>query len=287
MLKHTAVFAVGLIALAITQTAQAIPNCTRKPGSTSEISPAGTRQFPLSGPCHTLAIAPPAGTPITGFMLIVAAGGWNSNPQAVRNFHNAHAQRFANDGFFTYTVEHTPGTGTALGPNSGHTGFNNLAQHYDELRAFVDTLPNGAAYPICAFGESSGGNFALLLGVVKPGLNCIVTQGAPTDLRNVSDSMPAVVRQLAIDAFGVGNLPIYSPIAWADAGYLNNKVLLGHALVDPLVGSKQATDFCARRPASAQCYVLDTRNGTAPFTHALVTPAALNTFRAMERAFTP
>lgn len=287
MYRSWMMLALVLCASAIVRPAHAVPTCTRVPGATTEVSVSGTRQFPLSGPCHTLALAPPPGVPVVGFMMIVAAGGWNSNPQAVRDFHNRHAQRFANDGFLTYTIEHTPGTGTALGPMSGHVGFQNVVQHYDELRAAVDTFPNGSAYPICAFGESSGGNSALLLGISRPALHCIIAQAPPTDLRTVSSSMPAVVRQLAINAFGETNLAVYSPLAWPASTYLKQKILLGHGYGDQLVGRAQSLDFCASRVPTAKCYILDTSNGSVPWSHVLVTPSANNTFLAFQQLFAP
>jgi hypothetical protein len=265
----------------------ATPTCHRKPGATTESTPSGVRHFPLAGPCHVLALAPPAPRPVVGFMIIVAAGGWNSNPQAVRDFHNRHAQRFANDGLFTYTIEHTPGTGTALGPHSGHTGMGNVIQHYDELRTFVNSLPDAASYPICAFGESSGGNSALNLAVARPSLNCVIAQGAPTDLRTVSASMPAVVRQLAIDAYGESNLSTFSPLYWAQTSIaLRQKVLLGHGYGDPLVGREQSLSLCRAR-TSASCYLLDTLNGSVDFTHVRVTHAAAQTFLQLQAAFAP
>jgi hypothetical protein len=272
------------------QAAQATPTCYRNPsmGLTEYNNGVLLNTYPEIGPCHTLSLWPPSGVTVKGLMILIAAGGWHSQPQSVRDMHNRHAQRFANDGYITHTIEHTAASGTALNRPSGDVGMANVKQHYDELRAYVDAnFPNGTTYPICAFGESSGGNFAMLLGVTRPKLNCVIAQGAPTDLRTGAAGLTPYVRQLAIDAFGEANLAAYSPIAWPAASYLKQGVLLGHGAGDTLVGQVQATNFCNTRPSTTKCIILDTTNGTQPFTHINVTSAALSNWQAWMRYFAP
>ncbi|MGH8529988.1 MAG: alpha/beta hydrolase family protein [Nevskiales bacterium] len=187
--------------------------------------------------CRVELGVPPAGVPVKGMMLILAAGAWQSGPQIVDNFIGAGIPaRWNGYGWYTWTVELT----------NGQQGFFDAVQQFDFLRAYFDQNPGIASLPVCVWGGSSGGHFALLVGAIRPNVGCVVTEAAPTNLGQLTGfGLQLLQNNLAI--------PPAAYAAWSPVTYpqlANMPVLLGHSQNDPVVPANQATQFRSSHPNS-------------------------------------
>lgn len=244
--------------------AQAVPACRRQhipPVLAGSLDPsADYPPFPQEGPCYYEIGLPPSGTPVRGAMLMVGGGGFYSSPNMIKSVPapaspNAQvfklvAQRWNSYGWITYAVEHSP----------QGAGMFDVRAFFDMLRGYFDAQPGyGPNFPVCAWGGSSGGHFALMVALMRPRLSCVVTEAAPTRL----DQTTGVLRNIIDWAFtGIGlPLPAFSP---GDPGRpsppnLTMPMLLGHYRHDPLVPLAQGSGFAASHPSAALWIV---ENGT-------------------------
>jgi hypothetical protein len=257
--QHHFLFMLAAVALSVLapQKAEAAPWCYR------------ALLAGASGPCVAHTGYAHAGKPFKGWVMLVASGGWDSNPNGTLNYHNGHAEYFRYLGYNTYTVEHTPAYGGGLGEPIGHVSLANVIQHYDDLRAYVNTQPNGSTTPICIWGQSSGGHLSLLTARDRPSINCVVVQEAPTNL----ETLPSQAQALAARSFGSLRLREYSPIRY----YWNEgqHVLIGATWNDAWVGMQQSIDYKNNRPAG-YVKVYQHTNGDIPWAHGYVTQSSID-----------
>jgi len=198
-------------------------------------------------------LSPPAGL-VRGTILLFHKGAWAAEgPAAVRALRPV-AERFRGWGWRALTSTY-------------HNGRAGLA---DVLATFDYAEHRYGAAPICAYGESSGGYWALMLAVKRPRLRCVIASAAPTDLlawppevRNRSTR--AYVRHTLSAVFGSGRAALAgaSPVrAWRPG--MRVRLFLLYADDDPLVPPAQGT---AMRNRARGSVLLLLPSGALPWVH--------------------
>jgi acetyl esterase/lipase len=197
-------------------------------------------------------------------VILLHGGGWQPNPTGYRQ-QVTYAKAIEAGGVATVAVGYGPGA----------IGFRQIEDVYQTARqCFPDA-------PICAVGDSAGGNLALVLAAREPDLSCVIARAAPTDLTSLQSQGGTEAHQLAVDAFGEGGLNKYSPVR--QAGAIKAPVLLIMAQNDPLVPVEQGTELKRALPAT-QLMVLPP--GPVPFVHGLgVTQSSLQQSIQRETSF--
>jgi dipeptidyl aminopeptidase/acylaminoacyl peptidase len=180
-------------------------------------------------------------------VILLHGGGWQPNPAGYRT-QVAYGKLISAGGVATVAVGYGPG---AAGLRQIEDVFS------DARRCFPDV-------PICAIGDSAGGNLALMLAAREPELACVIGRAAPTDLTSLPAQGGDEAHQLAVDAFGARGLQRFSPVRHVDA--INARVLLIMAENDPLVPAAQGRELKEALP-STDLVVL--RPGPVPFVHGL------------------
>ena len=134
------------------------------------------------------------------------------------------------------------------------------------------------ALPICAYGESAGGQLALMLAVRRP-LACVIDAAGPVDLPRLDGTPQADwVRAKALAAFG--DLRDASPTHHAAA--IRAPVLAGYAAADRIVPASQGRYL---KRALRRARVIELGAGAGPrFVHATVPAAALRGWWSAVRA---
>lgn len=217
----------------------------------------------------------PTGTP-KGILIVPGGGGWASN-KAIVDWVHSQVEGYVTAGFTVFTVEHTNRTINGS-PGFGPAGGVNIAQWYDYIRYLADIGYGGPGMRICMYGKSSGGHFALMTGIVRPGLHCVITEGAPTNL-NAAIGHPS--SELARDEAFVGATPaetthirtLWSPMSSvypASSGYLLQGTLMAHLPDDQVVsaGSHLYNLTSGRTAGQLTAYTLVSGGPCWPFAHA-------------------
>ena len=124
-------------------------------------------------------VAPANGRTPVGAMLLIHGGGWLQGEGGVIVMREA-AQRYADQGWLVWNIDH----------RSGQNAFPDVQMWFRTLAAEVEG-------PICASGGSSGGHLALLLAAHEE-VDCVISEGGPTDLTTLDDT----VDEYAAAAFG-------------------------------------------------------------------------------------
>ena len=197
-------------------------------------------------------------------VILLHGGGWQPNPGGYR----AQVK-------YGKAIQAGGAVTVAVGYGTGATGLRQIEDVYSKARR---CFPNA---PICAVGDSAGGNLALMLATREPDLSCVIARAAPTDLTALAAQGGSETHQLALDAFGEQGLAKFSPVRRADA--IHARVLVIMAESDPLVPAAQGRELKRALP-DAELIVLPP--GPAPFVHGLgVTPSALQAANQREVAF--
>ncbi len=206
---------------------------------------------------------PPEGTPTVGAMLMVHGGGWQGGTNFVTDIRPA-AQRYAEQGWLVWNVDY----------RWYAEAFGDVQMWYRMLADEVDE----ADLPICASGGSAGGHLSLLLAAHEH-LDCVISDGGPTDLTRSNQWLDQFIEP----SFG-GVRWENSPQRFAEedpAAYDESQILLGHAEKDMLVSVEPTKDFAATLPQRTELHVM--KKGTAKYVHADVDPAQLDAYREAER----
>lgn len=210
---------------------------------------------------HADPVAAPqiTGAATNGYMLVIHGGAWTANGQDAVDDLTATAQRFADHGWQAVNVDYRPGAASLTDTLSA----------YDALRARA-----GRRATVCLFGSSAGGHLALLVANRRPSVNCVITEGAPTDLPSTTGE----VLRLANLYFGAqtarlspARLPVTQP------------TLIEHATGDQIVHYDQALAFTATHRSA---HLLTLHDGNADgYVHCPVDPASLTARDRAETAF--
>jgi acetyl esterase/lipase len=215
-----------------------------------------------------------AGQRPRGLMMIIHGGGWFHVGAADVAASRAQANRWRERGWSTVNID-----------------YRACAQSIPDVLWFYDTARRIAGgLPVCANGLSAGGHLALMIAVLRPELDCVIAQGAPTDL-------VSIVAQTAFDpptggqqlvgpsrmfhwgaaAFGVDALTTNSPAL----SRIEARVLAATSAADHFVPFAQATELAdAMRADDPAAYVdvMQLAAGTERFTHGSVSRSAMETF---------
>jgi acetyl esterase/lipase len=199
-----------------------------------------------------------------GVVILLHGGGWQPNPSGYRQ-QVAFGKVIGAGGVATVAVGYGP----------GRSGFRQVEDVYAQAhRCFPDA-------PICAIGDSAGGNLALMLATRQPDMACVIARAAPTDLTSLAAQGAGETQQLAVDAFSERGLAQFSPVR--RAGAIHARVLAIMAENDRLVPVEQGRELKQALP-SAELLVLPP--GPVPFVHGLgVTQSSVQDAERRETAF--
>lgn len=218
-----------------------------------------------------------------GWVLVVHGGGWQTVGKDVVVQTRGAADFFRAQGWGTYNIDYRKGT----------LALTDVLSAYDTLRKTV-----GPSAPICAWGDSAGGQLVLMLAGERPDLACAISEGGPTDLSRFT-SEPAcacaagvspelgpdwIAKTFITPSFGTSAADLWrwSPVRLA--GHIRAKLLLGASSYDVLVPQAQLSDMKRADPAAKTMLLPGAATKPANFTHASVTPVALANWRAAEIA---
>jgi acetyl esterase/lipase len=193
------------------------------------------------------------GRPPRAVLMMIHGGGWRGVDRAQLARAAQLGVRLQKLGYATMAVDY----------RAGALGLDDVARFYSEARRRVD-----AGTPICAFGESAGGNLALLLAQREPRLDCVIANVAPTDLPALVRSSPTGIARIATQAFGREGLKRFSPALHPES--TDADVFLLYSENDPLVPPEQG-ELMERALTRSTLVVLGP--GDAPFGHILAPQA--------------
>ncbi|HEX5899712.1 MAG TPA: hypothetical protein VFY32_09970 [Solirubrobacteraceae bacterium] len=203
----------------------------------------------------------PHGRP-AGVVLVLHGGAWRAAGRRTAALMDVRARTFAGWGWAAAVVDYR-----AFADAPG-----DVARAYDAAHARFPGLP------ICAYGESAGGQLALMLAVRRP-LRCVIDAAGPVDLPRLGGTPQADwVRAKALAAFG--DLRDASPTHHAAA--IRAPVLAGYAAADRIVPATQGR-YLER--ALSRARVIELGAGAGPrFVHSSVPAAALRGWWSAVRA---
>jgi acetyl esterase/lipase len=219
--------------------------------TTGELGAAAPAYYELGAPTGAY-----AGRPPKGVMLVIHGGGWyRVGPPLVM------------------TTRHFADDWRKRGWQTVNLSYGGCARSLDDVVTFHDLVREAFPdIPMCALGESAGGQLALMLAVRRPDLDCVVAHAAPTDLPGLRDTAPPTY-EWAAAAFGTDQLEALSPVRHASE--IGARVLLGAGAGDKLVPPGNAV---AMESALADTYsdlkLMD--GGPVKYIHTGVDQAALN-----------
>jgi acetyl esterase/lipase len=201
-------------------------------------------------------IEEPKGKPV-GAILVIHGGGWRQDPAGVVS-ERAQAKRFTREGWLVWNVDY----------RSGAAGFEDVVDWFRKLQ-------KKTRGPVCAYGGSAGGNFALLL-ATREQVDCVIADAPATDLPALPE---LIVQQFVVPAFG-NDQAEFSPLAVAEErpeSLADTRILLGHFEGDVVSPIDQSTRFADSLPFDVPVFELPF--GPAPFEHGAVDPAALEKYQ--------
>lgn len=203
------------------------------------------------------------GMPASGhpraLILLIPGGGWEATGATqIRNQLTGLIASFRGLGYETL----------AFGYRAGAQGIRDGEMFYRLARKRV-----GPKLPICALGLSAGGHIAMMLATMDPRLACVVDVAGPADLPALAKQPGGTFGyQLAVKAFGTGQLTAYSPALHARS--IRAKLLMLFAQNDPIVPVAQGQDMARALPGS-QLIILPP--GPVPFVHSGVAASPYQT----------
>lgn len=223
-----------------------------------------------------------AGKDPKGWVLLVHGGGWDGVGEEQVQRVRPDARRFNRHGWATMNTDYAPGA----------QSLRDVLDSYDTLRARA-----GRDGRVCLYGQSAGGHLVLMTASERVSVDCVIVEGAPTDL-------PALARQSTIDplthlrqtvgprftldkatlAFGEAQLRSLSPLTVASK--IRAPTLMGSATTDVLVPRAQMDALRSARPTTVKAIRLAGTTRTSrrsAFTHAYITLPARKKWEAAKR----
>jgi acetyl esterase/lipase len=211
------------------------------------------------------ALTLPQGAP-KGFALVIHGGSWFlTGPRSLAS-ESATVRWLTGLGWAVYNVDYRPGWLSVV----------DVVAAYDHLRSLYPKAPK------CAYGQSAGGQLAMLLAASRPSLRCVVSAGGITDLRAIPSANP--LDALAERVFH-RRLWEFSPVRVAS--YIRGTLLCAGSSFDRIVPER--AQLAAIKVARPQTGVMLLPGAPTPggpsfshppnFVHASVTPAARRRFR--------
>ena len=209
------------------------------------------------------ALTMPQGRP-TGFVVVIHGGSWIFTGPRTLALEAGNVRWFTSLGWAVYNVDYRPGWLSVV----------DVVAAYDHLRSLHPDAP------ICAYGESAGGQLAMLLAASRPSLRCVISAGGVTALGEV----PGQLRTLEEHVFH-GRLWEFSPIRLAP--YISGTLLCAGSSYDRVVPERrQLAAIQKARPQTRAMLLAGAPTPGGPsfsnppnFVHASITPAARRRFR--------
>jgi alpha/beta hydrolase fold len=258
--RVTVVLAASLLALSWVG-ASAASAADLAPGLFGGHPPAG-----VVAPDNTLTM--PQGRP-KGFVLVIHGGAWVLTGPRALALEAANIRWFTRLGWGVYNVDY----------RAGWLSVVDVVAAYHYLRS------RHPRAPMCAYGESAGGQLAMLLAASRPSLRCVISAGGVADLTDV----PNPIRGLEQHVFH-GRLWEFSPVRVAS--YIRGTLLCAGSSYDRTVPQKR--QLAAIRTARPRTRVMLLAGAPTPggpsfshppnFVHASITRAARRMFRRAVKA---
>jgi hypothetical protein len=210
----------------------------------------------------------PQGHP-RGFVLVIHGGSWIfTGPQAL-SLEAPEVHWLTGLGWAVYNVDY----------RAGWLSVVDVVAAYDHLRSLHP------AAPTCAYGESAGGQLAMLLAASRRSLRCVISAGGVTALGEVPEPLRILEQHVFHD-----RLQEFSPVRLASQ--IHGTLLCAGSSYDRIV--PQRTQLAAIHEARPQTLVMLLAGAPTPggpsfsdppnFVHASITPAARRSFRQAVRA---
>jgi hypothetical protein len=222
-------------------------------------------------PDNTLTL--PQGTP-KGFVLVIHGGGWVFTGPAALQQESATVSWLVGLGWGVYNVDY----------RSGWLSVVDVVAAYDHLR---HRYPRA---PMCALGQSAGGQLAMLLAASRPSLRCVISEAGPTDLKIIPASEPLHV---LMEHVFHRQLWEFSPVRLASD--IHGTLLCAGSSFDRVVPETgQLAAIRRARPSTITMLLAGEPTPGGPsfahppnFVHASITPAARRRFnRAVRQVLT-
>jgi pimeloyl-ACP methyl ester carboxylesterase len=214
-------------------------------------------------PAAALAVAPEihsakAGKSHHATVVLIHGGTWIHTGAAAMAPLRATASRFQRYGYRTVNLDYRPGP-----------------EGLEDVEAIVDAQHRARPdEPVCVYGESAGGHWALMLAAVRPYVGCVIAAAAPTDLTSGLGAWLAD----RVDFVFSGDAGMYSPIRYA--GKIGADVLLAYGADDGYVPPAQGAGM-ASRLRSSKLDVLAA--GDRDWIHGTASQAAIRHLHSLER----
>lgn len=205
--------------------------------------------FPSSALAVPPEIHPPTGKSRHATVILIHGGSWSATGEAMMATVRPSARRFQRYGYRTLSTDYSRGI-------DGFADIRAVAQAQARSRP---------EEPVCAYGESAGGHWALLLAAAEPSIDCVIAVAAPTDLTaGLGDGLDTVAGLVFGELAGD-----YSPIRYASR--IGADVLLPYGSDDTLVpaaqGAHMASALRSRKltvlPAGGRKWIHGTASGSA------------------------
>lgn len=168
-------------------------------------------------------------------VMIIHGGGWRASTPEYLDAMKPIAKAFQDKGFSTTVASYHAGS-KALG---------------DVLTIYDNRRKKRPKQPICLWGNSAGGQLAMMLAAKRKSVRCVVAEAAPTDLTALPPGSASDM--LARQAFGT-KLAENSPIRYASK---LPKTLLVMGKDDPIVPLSQGTALRHAVPESVRLIKLN------------------------------
>jgi acetyl esterase/lipase len=207
----------------------------------------------------------PRGHP-RGFVTVIHGGSWVFTGPGLVASESANVRWLSKLGWGVYDVDYRPGWRSVV----------DVVAAYDHLRALH---PRAS---MCAYGESAGGQLAMLLAASRRSLRCVISAGGIADLRAIPDSEPLrVVEEHVFHR----HLWEFSPVRLAS--YIRGALLCAGSSFDRIVPEREQLAAIERvRPQTRVMLLAGAPTPGGPsvshppnFVHASITPAARRRFR--------
>lgn len=197
--------------------------------------------------------------------MVIHGGGWVFTGPASLPLESTRVGWFTHLGWAVYQVDYRPGWLSVV----------DVVAAYDHLRHLY---PRG---PICAYGESAGGQLAMLLAASRPSLRCVISVAGITDLVTLPAS--TLLHRLAVSVFH-GRLWQFSPVRLASR--IRGSLLCAGSAFDQIVPeAEQLAAIALARPRTAVMLLAGAPTPGGPsfahppnFVHASITPVARRRF---------
>ena len=209
--------------------------------------------------------SPPSGSyegaPPKGYVLLIHGGGWKLVGAGMAGLMFPVQDRLNEAGYATLNVDY----------RRGKHSLPDVLAFYDELRARV-----GPTVEICTYGDSAGGNLALLVAQRRPDVACVMANAGPTDLAALPGG-PGSLKRTARRLFGTSSRALR---AWSPAGRkLTQPALLAYGRRDKVVPADQGVRMLRRAPHAR---LMRLRAGHAPWVHVSVKASELRRLYAAQ-----